>query len=39
LSGLARTQRPLLLPVGFTALLGSAGLGGVLKRRRARRYF
>ena len=37
LSGLARTQRPYLLPVGFTALLGSVGLGGVLKRRRAYR--
>ncbi|WP_423224564.1 hypothetical protein [Candidatus Amarolinea aalborgensis] len=39
LSGLARAHRPLLLPVGFTALFGSVGLGGVLKRRRARRYF
>lgn len=39
LGAIARTQQSFLLPVGFTALLGSVGLGGVLKRRRARRTF
>ncbi len=34
LAGLTRAQRPLLLPIGLTALAGSAGLGGLLLRRR-----
>lgn len=37
LSAVARTQRPLLLPVGFTSLVGSVGLGSLIVRRRTRR--